>query len=370
VIRTVIIGHTYIVAANRGKVRWLAKNPDLDVSAIAPDSWNETDFGRRDFTPDDQISFHTFVVTNSGNVRKYLYPWRALFFALKKLRPDVVQLEAEAGSFVSIQVALMRALLKFKLVLFVWDNLKDNRTTALKAARFVYARTDRLIAGSAPALAVAQAQGYKGQADVYPQIGIDPLWGKNQEPVALPNERAGFCVGYVGRLDAKKGVDVLIDAASRIPGIHVTIVGEGDARGGLEQQIDLLKLADRVTLVGAVGHDRVAGYMKTFDALVLPSVDTPGWSEQFGHVLIEAMALSIPVIGSRAGAIPDVIADAGLLFAPGDADALAAAILDLVDAPARAKQIGKAGNAHMHRLYTDRAIAEQTHATWKKAVQS
>ena len=64
----------------------------------------------------------------------------------------------------------------------------------------------------------------------------------------------------------------------------------------------------------------VPRHLRALDALVLPSESTPLWKEQFGHVLIEAMACGVPVVGSDSGAIPEVIGEAGLLFPGGGRD--------------------------------------------------
>ncbi len=66
--------------------------------------------------------------------------------------------------------------------------------------------------------------------------------------------------------------------------------------------------------VGAVAHEAVPDYLAALDTLVLPSCTTSTWAEQFGHVLIEAMAAGLPVMGSSSAAISEVVADAGLLF--------------------------------------------------------
>jgi glycosyltransferase involved in cell wall biosynthesis len=93
------------------------------------------------------------------------------------------------------------------------------------------------------------------------------------------------------------------------------------------------------------------------DALVLPSRTTASWAEQFGHVLIEAMAAGVPVIGSSSGAIPEVIGEAGLVFPEGDAGALRVQLATLFDDPALRKRLVALGRARVDRLYTNERIA-------------
>jgi len=93
---------------------------------------------------------------------------------------------------------------------------------------------------------------------------------------------------------------------------------------------------------------------------VLPSVSRPNWVEQFGRVLIEAMACETPVVGSTSGEIPYVIGDAGLLFPEADADALAQVLADLAADPARRRALGRQGRARVLAHFTQARIAAAT----------
>jgi glycosyltransferase involved in cell wall biosynthesis len=105
------------------------------------------------------------------------------------------------------------------------------------------------------------------------------------------------------------------------------------------------------------------------DVLVLPSRTTPQWKEQFGHVLIEAMACGTPVIGSNSGAIPDVIDAAGLLFPEGDVDALAAHLCRLANNPKELHLMSQRGRERVADMYTHERIAEQTMEVYRSVTQ-
>jgi glycosyltransferase involved in cell wall biosynthesis len=100
------------------------------------------------------------------------------------------------------------------------------------------------------------------------------------------------------------------------------IVGDGPARHRLELLAKELGVYQRVAFIAPLSHEALPDFYHELDALILPSKTTPQWQEQFGRVLIEAMACGVPVIGSDSGAIPSVIADAGLTFPEGKWQAL------------------------------------------------
>jgi glycosyltransferase involved in cell wall biosynthesis len=102
--------------------------------------------------------------------------------------------------------------------------------------------------------------------------------------------------------------------------------------------------------------DRLRGW----DVVVLPSLTRPNWKEQFGRILVEAMACAVPVVASGSGEIPNVVGDAGVLVPEGDAGALRAALAALLADPARRQELGRRGRARALERYTHRRIAEAT----------
>jgi glycosyltransferase involved in cell wall biosynthesis len=93
------------------------------------------------------------------------------------------------------------------------------------------------------------------------------------------------------------------------------------------------------------------------------------WKEQFGRVLIEAMACKVPVIGSDSGAIPEVIGNAGLIFPEGDADALADRLRRLMASPALRLELATRGYARMRGLYTQERVAAQTAELYRQVMR-
>jgi glycosyltransferase involved in cell wall biosynthesis len=141
-------------------------------------------------------------------------------------------------------------------------------------------------------------------------------------------------------------------------------------RKGLDKLVKQEKLGDLISLMPPMPPARVAEEMHEFDALVLPSRTTRLWKEQFGRVLIEAMACKVPVVASDSGAIPEVVGDAGLIFPEGDAQALADCLQRLMDSPELSQELAERGHARVLEHYTQVQIAAQTAAFYRELVRT
>ncbi|MGD0485392.1 MAG: glycosyltransferase family 4 protein, partial [Gemmatimonadales bacterium] len=220
-------------------------------------------------------------------------------------------------------------------------------------------RVDGVIAGSAGAAEEARRLGYRGPLAVIPQLGVEVA----DVPVRAAGRGGPLRVAFAGRLTSEKGVDVLLSAVAGMEApAHLRILGDGPERGRLERLTRELGVADRVQFLGAWPHERVASLWPETDVLVLPSRSTPRWKEQLGHVLIEAMAHRVAVVGSTCGAIPDVIGEAGLVFPEGESAALVAHLDLLALDPEARTRCATAGRERVTAEYTNARIAARTRA--------
>jgi glycosyltransferase involved in cell wall biosynthesis len=151
---------------------------------------------------------------------------------------------------------------------------------------------------------------------------------------------------FVGEMHPRKGADVFARAIGLLPPdvpARFAFAGPG---GSLEsvvrEEVNRCDRRDEVTFLGPVSPDHLAGLYRSADVLVFPTV----WpTEGFGMVAAEAMACAVPVVGSRIAAIPEVVLDGqtGLLFDPGDATDLAAAIERLLRDRTLRRSLGEEG---------------------------
>lgn len=206
--------------------------------------------------------------------------------------------------------------------------------------------------------------------------GIDPEAFQPVPPDAswrasvgiAPEERV---ILYVGRLIGWKGVGDLLRALSfalrRRPGIRLVLVGEGEERGKLERQAGELGISRQVTFAGAVARASLPGCLACADAFVLPSVA----DETFGISLCEAMSCGLPVVATRVGGIPEVVAEgvSGFLVDPGDAAGMAEKILLLVTERELGRRMGSEGRRLVQSRFSwervARALEEEYRRLWR-----
>jgi glycosyltransferase involved in cell wall biosynthesis len=171
-------------------------------------------------------------------------------------------------------------------------------------------------------------------------------------------------VGTVGRLTPVKGQIHLIEAAAKVlevrPDSTFVFLGDGELQPELRERAAVLGMADRIRFPG--WRPDTAAVMSVFDVFALPSLN-----EGMGRVLIEAMALSKPIIASRIGGITDLIIHGknGLLVPPRDAGAIAEAILALLGDESRRKAMGSEGR-RMAEGYSAELMVEKINALYEQ----
>lgn len=158
----------------------------------------------------------------------------------------------------------------------------------------------------------------------------------------------------VGRLVDKKGFPTLVEAAARIEHpVVVRVIGSGPERETLERLIRRHALHDRVELLGRRSHDELADHYAWADAVAVPSiVDAHGDRDGLPNVALEAMASGRPLVVSDVSALGPTVgaAGAGIVVPPGDAQALADAVVALSE-PALRERLGSGGRRHVERQF-------------------
>jgi len=204
--------------------------------------------------------------------------------------------------------------------------------------------------------------------------GVDLQRYDHQEPCCTLRDEYGMepgsqIVGVVARLEPEKGHPTLIEAwpavLRRVPDAYLLIVGEGSRREALEAQAREAKVAHRVVFTGR--RDDVPAVTAALDVAVLPS-----YREAQGLTILEAMALSRPVVASKVGGIPEMIEDGvtGLLVPPHDADALAVAITRLLTDHSYADTLARGGHDLVHDRFCIELMVSAVEAIYDEGARA
>ena len=174
-------------------------------------------------------------------------------------------------------------------------------------------------------------------------------------------------VGIIASLEERKGHRYLLEAAAMLKRrghkIKYLVAGEGPVRRQLEDRVKVLNLEDEVRFCGFVSD--APGFLSQIDIFILPSL-----YEGLGVAVLEAMAAGKPVIASRVGGLPELVADGetGLLVAPKNVEGIVAAIARLADDESLAREMGKKGAALSRASFSLEKMASQNEAYYYELV--
>lgn len=361
--RVLMVSKALVVGAYQRKAEEIARL-GVELTVLVPPSWRDRRGVQRAAPVHTQgYTYRTTPIRFNGNFHLHYYPDLARH--LDAVQPDVFHMDEEPynlATWLALRAAARRQL---PATFFTWQNL--DRRYPLPFSRFErdnYRRTPIAIAGNRAAGDVLRAKGYAGEIAVIPQFGVDPDLYSPGEAVP-PRATQPFRIGYAGGLLPEKGLDDLLAACATLAGAwELTLVGEGEAQPHLAGRADELGIAGRVRFAGRVDSTAMPAIYRALDAVALPSHTTPTWKEQFGRVLVEAMACEVPVVGSDSGEIPNVIGDAGLIFPEGDVAALAHQLRTLMRDAALRQRLGAAGRQRVLAKYTMARIAAETVAVY------
>ena len=378
--RLLVIGPTYAVATNRRKLWALAE--DFQVTCATSQLIGNEIFGRpaEEFEeqgtqePIELHRFHTYP-SRQENTR---IVYRGIGKLFRSTQFNYILVESEPWGLIKWQAWFLSRRFQRKALFgeFSWENVERSRLKGLLLSlcyRLSGLADDYIICGNQACRQVFVKYGArKCPILVAPQLGVDmglcrPASVVERSALRKANDipETALLVGYCGRLSPEKGITELCEAVRPLheqhPELHLALLGDGPCRERLAARKD-----PWLHLFEPRPHFEVPNFLRCLDIFVLASkpLRTRGhvWEEQFGHVLIEAMACRIATIGSNSGAILEVLGDPSTLFPHSNV----AGLIDLLrktieDESFRSelaeKQHGRALKLFSHeavaRLYTD-----------------
>ncbi|WP_395743751.1 glycosyltransferase family 4 protein [Prosthecobacter sp.] len=377
-----LICHTYAVPEHAKKVTELARHFTLTCATVRP----------QDLGP-----VYGSLVGGEGHGER---PWRYVELAACGVRPfstaailrgltrlvrsqpwDYVLVENEPWSLVKWQtlIACRAGGRVRRYGEFTWENVRRPglKGGVLDLVYWLTARwTDFWVCGNTAAARLVCKHGTPAErVIVCPQLGVDtaafcPLEeegrARQRRKLGLPEK--AFIIGFAGRLVPEKGVRDLMAAVEALkqrhgdaaPKVCLALMGQGPLVAEMQAAAESRPW---LRVLPPVSHSEVHTFLQCLDVLVLGSHPVHSgphvWEEQFGHILIEAIACGALAVGSTSGAIPEVLGDEDLLFPPGDVPRLEALLNRLISEPDFYRAKLAASTARLQGCYTHAAVADR-----------
>jgi glycosyltransferase involved in cell wall biosynthesis len=342
-----------------------------DLLIVTARRWND-DYGRIvKARPSEALRGELLAlpVGLSGNIPLHFFT-RRLAPHIRRFNPDCVYIYHEPYAVGTYQ-ALRAAKAVTSAPVGVRSAQNINKTYPLpfrRAERYVYRHSDFAVVVSDNVAQVMRDKGYTKPISVIPMPVDTALF----VPGNAPPPDGPLRIGFVGRLVPEKGVDTALRALAALPPDRatLTVIGDGPSQAELAALAASLGVADSVEWLGTLDRRATAEAIRHFDVMVVLSRATPRWREQFGRVVIEAAASAVPVIVTRSGELPFLVASlgAGWTVEEDDAEGVAA-ILGALDEDRQAlAEAGRRARTAVAQHYTDQTIVAQLADTFTRAV--
>jgi glycosyltransferase involved in cell wall biosynthesis len=378
--KLLVVGITYLSRINWDKYITMANlYPDSEFRVVFPER-SEDNFGKEligqaaDFGSLKFIPLPAYLAQyETGHV--YGNEFKKL---IQEFRPDVILVEhgAFANSLAQAIWYKKKVSPTTKVIFFTWWNLPYKLPFPRNAIeKYNFQNTVGAITGNVDAKEILISRGYCNPIEVIPLLGADEnTYMRTSQPELrekyLEKEQVGLL--YAGRIVEQKGILTLLRAAKRLMESQLKtrwkllLLGDGKLKPVVENFIRENNLEAVVTLLPAVDHYEVIKYMCISDIFILPSETMPYWKEQFGHVLVEAMACENAVVGSSSAEIPNVIGDSGFIFPEKNDEALASILARLVEHAQLRKEFAQKGRKRFLEHFTHTEIAKKTFEACRK----
>lgn len=266
-----------------------------------------------------------------------------------------------------------------KVVVTVWENIPHNHEGIKKRKAFkkrTIQEADHFLAVTKQAKKALVSEGcHPRKVSVIPMgVDLDKFKPRFIKGTPCKSARGPLVILFVGRLEKEKGVWELLEAFRELKNnfqsfnhvqdkfsifnFQLNMIGQGSQKEKLLFKIREWGLNNHVTIKARKYHEMPLIYQNA-DIFVLPSKVTKYWQEQFGMVLVEAMASCLPIVATSSGAIPEVVGDAAILVPAGDSQSLERGIFKLINNPSLQADLAKRGLERARKYFDAQKIAKE-----------
>ena len=372
--------HAAVVAEYRKPLALLGRCGDLDIILLTPRKWPERAGQMVYAEPSEDDSYQLVAARTLFTGFYYIYIFPSLLYQLLRYRPDIIYCYEEAHTLIAASVLFLRRVFlpESRVLLYAAQNIKKKYPIPFRLfERYSFRRADSILACGTRVAQTLRSKGYRGDlrvvalpTDVHAFAPDAAKCSQGRSELGLGED--ALVVGYAGKLVEEKGLRTLLaafaEATQGREDVHLVLAGGGPLKDELVRSAASMGIGDRVHFPGVIHNSSLPAFMNALDIFVLPSETRSNWREQFGRVIVEAMACGVPVIGSDSGEIPTVLGDAGPVFHEGDAAALAEQMRCLLSDPQERDRLSRMGRERVLTHFSVEQVAEQHHAIYRELV--
>ncbi|HKN01891.1 MAG TPA: glycosyltransferase [Candidatus Binataceae bacterium] len=380
-IRLLSIGHSHVVALNRSIFRELGYDRSYEITVASPAEYH-SELGIIEVQPEaagSPLALVRLATRRKGSVFIFGYDWRSLVRLIRDGNYDLIHAWEEPYIYAGYEIARAVAVAAGEQTAFCFRTAQSLPKRYFPPfgyfERTCVERADGWIAGGQLVFEALVRHGYPAERGRILSLAVDtgaftPL---DAGARALVRKELGLespILGYVGRLSAPKGIDVMLKAIERLDSRRswsLLVLGAGPLEKTIVQWARSRGWENRVRVM-LVPHRDVPRYLATMDLLIAPSLTTRSWKEQFGRMVIEAFACGVPVISSNSGELPYVIGDAGWIVPEGEPGALTRAIEEGLDNPEHTANIARIGLKRAQN-YSAQTLAKQFDEYYRSLIE-
>jgi len=372
------VGHSYVVAMNRGILRELATDENYDVTIIAPQTFKGS-LRTIEAEPEPEgsrIRLQTVPAYMTQKMHIFSYD----HFQLKKKMQadfDVLHIWEEPYIFAGFQVARFARQLKIPFCMRTAQSLIKKYPYPFRLfEKKVFGWCERWVAGGQLVFDAMTQKGWNsgGQGQIL-TLAVDtqkflPFDDLKKSKGVKSFGLKGPLLGYLGRLSEEKGLDLLMEALAAIKSEPWSFLAMGS--GSYKEKLMLWAqkegLQDRVR-VELYTHNQIPEILPLCDLLLCPSQTRSFWKEQFGRMIVEGFAAGVPVVASDSGEIPRVVGEAGVILPEADTEAWRGEILRLLRDSGARREL-RAQGLQRGELFSAQTLAEQYKVFYQEMVQA
>lgn len=357
--RVLRISNSGVVPEYRQREHLLRLRHGYEIHLVCPPAFAEGGSVVTAVPDDPAVPLH--IVKTRGRRHHPILFWYVtahLRRVIRAIRPEIVDLHQEPYSLAA--AAALRAVAaeapEARICIYTAQNILKRYPPPF---RQLEQRALKLSAAAYPCSTeagdVLRTKGFTGAIHVLPLgVSISP---NAPRYFGLDNLR----VGFLGRLEPYKGGDLALRAfaeASKRMDATLEIVGAGSQRAELEACAARLDVSARVTFTGAVSQDDALARIRQYDVVLVPSLSTTTWKEQFGRIPAQALEAGTPVIASDSGSLREVVGDCGMLVREGDVGQFADTLRLLLRDPASRADLSARGRRRAAEVFSWEVVAD------------